>query len=278
MLFISIIIPVYNRTALLTRAVQSVLAQSYRNFELIIIDDGSDVDVSKYLPLDQRIMLVRQKHRGVSAARNRGIKLAKGEYLCFLDSDDYWLPEKLKKQLAYLQRHPEFSIAQTEEIWIRNGKRVNAMKKHAKSGGDIFERSLELCLISPSAVIIKKKLLDKVGLFDETLPACEDYDLWLRITAKQAVGLLSEPLIEKYGGHSDQLSRFYPIMDRFRVKSLRNLLRHGQLNNRQKKQAQAVLAQKSLVIAKGAWRRKKIFSSGYYFLIAMHSSNGRSLL
>ncbi len=275
---VSIIIPVYNRTAVFKRAVESVLAQTYRDFELIIVDDGSTIDVKKYLPIDPRIKFIKQKHRGVSAARNKGLKLAQGQYICFLDSDDRWLPKKLEKQLAYLRQHPEFVIAQTEEIWLRNGQRVNAMKKHAKEAGDIFERSLELCLVSPSAVIIKKELLNEVGFFDETLPACEDYDLWLRITAKYPVGLLKENLIEKYGGHADQLSHLYPVMDKFRVKSIRKLLRESALLPRQRGQALNVLAQKSRVIAQGAWKRKKFLTGIYYFLLSAHSSNRYALL
>ncbi|MBU0650624.1 glycosyltransferase, partial [bacterium] len=123
-----------------------------------------------------------QKNSGVSSARNKGILLSKGKYLAFLDSDDEWKKNKLKKQIEFFKENPALKICQTDEEWIRNGKWINQKKIHQKKSGWIFEPSLELCLISPSSVIIHKDIFDHIGLFDETLMACEDYDLWLRIT------------------------------------------------------------------------------------------------
>ncbi len=100
-------------------------------------------------------------------------------------------------------------VCHTDEIWIRNGRRVNARKKHGKKGGWIFQHCLPLCAMSPSSIMIHRDVFTALGGFDERLPACEDYDLWLRITARYPVLFTRQPLIEKYGGHDDQLSRKY---------------------------------------------------------------------
>ena len=222
---ISVIIPTYNREATLERAIKSVLEQNYSDFELIIIDDGSTDDTSKILrKYKKQIRSFSMLHSGVSAARNFGINKACGEWIALLDSDDYWLPQKLEKQMQWLDENPEFKIHQVGEKWIRNGKFVNPMDKHKKYSGWIFEQCLPLCIVSPSAVIIHKSVLDDVGLFNEGMPVCEDYDLWLRVAKKYQIGLMEELLIVKTGGHDDQLSRKYWGMDRFRVDSMERLL------------------------------------------------------
>ena len=167
--------------------------------------------------------LVTTSNRGPSHARNEGIKMARGKWIAFLDSDDEWTEKKLELQFDFIQKNPHFGIVHTDEIWIRNGVRVNPHKKHQKTGGDIFIRSLELCLISPSAVVIRRDFFEKYGLFDEEMTVCEDYDLWLKITLKEEVGYIDELLIKKYGGHNDQLSTRFKAMDLFRLKSLYNL-------------------------------------------------------
>ncbi len=259
MLEVSVIIPSFNRAAVLPRALDSVLAQSHVAFELIVVDDGS-TDETKRL-IDERypsVTYLHQSNQGPSAARNLGIKKSRGEWIAFLDSDDEWLPGKLTAQLAFFAQHPEYKIAQTEEIWIRNGARVNPMKKHQKYGGWIFEKCLPLCIVSPSAVMIHRDLLDEVGLFDESLPACEDYDLWLRIAARHSIGLMDTPYIIKYGGHEDQTSHKYPAMDQFRIQSLVKILRSGMLNAEQDEAARKMLEEKSQIFIQGAIKRGKI--------------------
>ncbi len=191
---VSVVLPTHNRCAMLRQAIDSVLAQHYPFFELIVVDDGS-TDGTKALLSSYGCGLrsISQQNLGVSAARNRGIREAAGQWIALLDSDDYWLPEKLMRQMEYLAQHPRIRICQTEELWIRNGVRVNPGQRHRKASGMIFEKSLPLCIISPSAAMLHKGLLAEVGLFDENLPACEDYDLWLRITWKYPVVLIDEP-------------------------------------------------------------------------------------
>jgi glycosyltransferase involved in cell wall biosynthesis len=277
MSLISVIIPTYNRKTVLPRAIDSVLAQKGVDFELIIVDDGSteqqdigwrmaDGEKRDALPGTKRpiihhplpaLRVFRQENRGPAAARNFGIKEAQGEWIAFLDSDDEWKPGKLKAQLEFFRENPGHLICQTEEIWVRNGVRVNPMKKHKKSGGWIFEKCLPLCIVSPSAVMMRQKLFDEVGLFDESLPTCEDYDLWLRIAAKYPVGLIEKPYLVKYGGHADQRSREFPAMDRFRIRSLAKILSQNILTPEQASAARKMLEEKAAIYIEGALKRGK---------------------
>ncbi len=215
----SVVIPTYNRAHTLPRAIESVLAQSFKDFELIIVDDGSTDETPKILER-YPIRVIHQPNQGVSAARNRGIEAARGHIIALLDSDDEWKPHKLQNHYDFFKENPDYKIHQTEEIWIKDGKFLNKKKKHQKKSGDIFYDSLHLCLISPSAVAIKKELFGEVGLFREDFEVCEDYELWLRITRRYSVGYSPQLLVIKYGGHPDQLSRKYFGMDRWRIKGM----------------------------------------------------------
>ena len=252
---VSVIIPTFNRAAMLAEALDSVLAQDFDAFELILVDDGSADRTQQVLaPYGYRLRVARQENRGVSAARNLGVALGRGELIAFLDSDDLWRPGKLRTQAAYMDAHPELGICQTEEIWIRDGRRVNPRLRHRKAAGMFFERSLELCLVSPSAVMMRRHLFERVGGFDESLPACEDYDLWLRIGCRQPVGLIDAPLVVKRGGHPDQLSR-QPGLDRYRIRAIAKLLDGGLLDAAQRRAALRVLAAKCAIYAQGCRRR-----------------------
>ena len=261
---VSVIIPTYNRGWTLRTALDSVLAQTYRDFELIVVDDGSTDDTTEILAsYDPDLKVLRQANAGVSAARNTGVHSAKGALIAFLDSDDCWLPDKLGTQVDFFNSHPEAMICQTEEIWIRNGKRVNPKKVHQKPSGHIFNASLALCLVSPSAVMLRKALFDEIGVFDETLPACEDYDLWLRINAQYPIYLIDQPLIVKRGGHSDQLSA-NPGLDKYRIESIMKLLDSGGLSSTQKTAAVSVLKDKCRVYALGCRKRGRLEEAARY--------------
>jgi glycosyltransferase involved in cell wall biosynthesis len=256
---ISVIIPTFNRAIWVREAVDSVLAQTFQDFELIVVDDGSTDKTRAGLgPYGDRLSTITQARQGVSAARNRGLEMAAGEWLAFLDSDDLWLPQKLETQVDFLNRNPQAEICQTEEIWIRHGRRVNPRKKHRKPSGDIFAPSLSLCLVSPSAVMLKKRLLVEVGSFDRLLPACEDYDLWLRISCRKPVFLVEQPLVIKRGGHPDQLSRCLTSLDRYRIQSLGKLLDSGLLSPRQYDLAWRELDRKCRIFGQGCLKRGKI--------------------
>lgn len=252
---VSVIIPTYNRAWTLARALDSVLAQDFDGFETIVVDDGSTDETPALLEsYGGRLQVIRQPNRGVSAARNAGIRAAAAPLVALLDSDDYWLPRKLAVQTAFFDENPEAVICQTQETWIRNGVRVNPGKRHRKRAGWIFEHSLALCLVSPSAVMLRRRLFDRVGFFDEDLPACEDYDLWLRISCRHPIHLIDQPLIVKRGGHPDQLSRS-PGLDRFRIKSICKLLAQNVLTARQRRAAISTLGAKCTVYAAGCRKR-----------------------
>ena len=257
---VSVIIPTFNRAAMVVEAVDSVLAQNYQPLEIIVVDDGSTDDTGVRLAdYGERLQVIRLPlNRGVSAARNWGIRQSHGAYVALLDSDDLWLPDKIERQMDFFLTHPEAMICQTEEIWIRRGKRVNPKHKHRKYSGSIFSHCLPLCIVSPSAVMFKRELISQVGLFDEQLPACEDYDLWLRIAAHHPIFLLDEPLIIKRGGHEDQLSRTVLFLDRYRIQSLCKLLQHEELSAIQRQQVVRELQKKARIFCNGCLKRGKI--------------------
>jgi len=256
---VSVIIPTFNRAEFVVRAVRSALEQTVAPAEVIVVDDGSRDHTPEVLaPFGDRIVrMVHDGNQGVSAARNTGLRRSRAPLVAFLDSDDYWLPRKLAVQVSFFRDHPEAVACQTEEVWIRRGRRVNPGARHRKPSGDIFGPSLELCLVSPSAVMLKRDLFREVGLFDERLPACEDYDLWLRIACRYPVYRLPEALVIKEGGHPDQLSRRYPAMDRYRIRSLARLISSGLLDAGRRAAAVEALGRKAAVYAGGCFKRGK---------------------
>ena len=262
---VSVIVPTYNRADRLERALNSIVSQTYQDFELIVVDDGSTDKTSqlmKSFPKAQYFYI--KKNSGVSKARNVGLAFAKGELICFLDSDDLWKEKKMQIQSLWLENNKDSQICYTDEIWVRNGVRVNPMNRHRKYSGDIFRHCLGLCIVSPSSVMIRAKLFDEIGNFDESLPACEDYDLWLRIASKYAFHFIEEPLIIKYGGHSDQLSRKYWGMDRFRVVALKKLLDQNSLDKEKLKLTRSVFLEKCSILIKGFEKRGKKEDESFY--------------
>ena len=257
---VSVVIPTFNRAQKVVRAISSVLSQTFTDVEIIVVDDGSTDGTKKEVAqFDDLVTYVaHSSNLGVSAARNTGIKGSGAPLIAFLDSDDHWFPEKLAAQACFFDEHPEAVACQTEELWIRNGRRVNPMKKHLKPSGDIFEPSLKLCLVSPSAVMLKRSLLDEVGFFDEDLPVCEDYDLWLRISCRYPIHLIKEALVVKEGGHRDQLSARHKGMDRFRIKALVKLIKSGVLNEEQLAVTIKELSSKCRIYGNGCLKRGKM--------------------
>jgi GT2 family glycosyltransferase len=265
---ISVISPTFNRAWALKRAVDSVLAQDYAPGEIIVVDDGSTDDTQDVLAgYKDEIQILIQENKGVSAARNFGIKESQGHFIALLDSDDAWEKKKLSCQMAFFQSNPEAMICQTEEIWIRNGKRVNPKKKHKKPSGMIFEPSLKLCLVSPSAVMIRKQLFDQKGMFNEAFEVCEDYDLWLRIAHDTPVYLIDTPLTIKTGGHEDQLSASHS-QDKYRIQSILNLIESNVLTPSQEQAALKVFEEKCRIFANGCMKRGREKEGAHYLMLA----------
>lgn len=271
---VTVILPTWNRADWLQKSIESVLVQTFRDFELVVVDDFSTDSTAEILAAYSGKIrsIFLTKNRGVSVARNAAISTSDSEWIAFLDSDDFWHPEKLQKQIAQTKNRPECPIHFTDEIWIRKGVRVNPKKKHQKKEGWIFKPSLELCLISPSTVLLRRELFEIHGLFDETLPICEDYDLWLRLTAKHPVALLNEKLMTRHGGHADQLSRSDWGIDRYRVQSIRKILKTESLRPEDRTAAIRMLIEKCGILAKGFRKRGNLKEVEKYEKIIRQSS------
>jgi glycosyltransferase involved in cell wall biosynthesis len=257
---ISVIVPTYNRLAFLQRALRSVESQTYSNWELIVVDDGSTDDTADWLEqyrsrwrLPQQVEIISIVNQGISRARNIGAAFATSDWLAFLDSDDEWLPEKLAAQSALMG---QYEMIHSEEIWVRNGVRVNPAVKHVKGGGRQFLRSVDLCCISPSTVLIRRPLFTDFGGFDESFPVCEDYDLWLKVCFGREIGFISEPLTLKYGGHADQLSMRYHSMDYWRIKSLMPWLSSERLSLSEHDYIRSSVSRRCEILLRGASKRQ----------------------
>ena len=266
--FIAVIIPTFNRASLLDRAIRSVLDQTWRDFELVVVDDAS-TDGTAGLPViksgDKRLRYLRlSENRGVSVARNAGVRATSAPWLAFLDSDDEWFPAKLAGQVEWVKKNPEFRICQTQELWIRCGVRVNPPKTHEKFSGDLFAASLDRCMITPSSVMLTRELFEAVGGFNEVFRVCEDYDLWLRVTSHYQVGLVDDYLLKRYGGHGDQLSKTVPVLDQFRVQSLIDLIENGILTEFQRNLTIKSAIKRAIVLARGYKKRGNIEKYGKY--------------
>ena len=261
---VTVIIPTYNRAGLVQEALASVKAQTFRDFEIVVVDDGGTDGTFEALAADPDFRVLRHPcRRGVAAARNTGVAAARGEWLAFLDSDDLWRPDKLARQMAFLESRPRMRLCQTDEIWVRRGVRVNKPAAHRKVAGQIFLPSLARCMVSPSAAMLHRRLFEDHGAFDVTLPAAEDYDLWLRLTWRFEVGLVDQPLVVKRGGHPDQLSRQWGI-DRFRIRALVKLLAEPDLPGAFARAARRTLAAKCAIYAQGCEKRGRHTEAEWY--------------
>ena len=271
---ITAILPTWNRAEWLEKSIQSVLDQTFGDFELVVVDDASMDSTAEIIErYSGKIRtIVFSENRGVSAARNAAISTSDSEWIAFLDSDDFWHPDKLQKQIAQTKMRPACPLHFTDEIWIRNGVRVNPKKKHQKKEGWIFQPSLALCLMAPSTVILRRELFEVHGLFDENLPVCEDYDLWLRLTAQHPVALLNEKLMTRHGGHADQLSRSDWGIDRYRVQSIQKILNTESLRPEDRTAAMRMLIEKCGILAKGFRKRGNLKEVEKYEKIIRQSS------
>ena len=250
---ISAVIPTFNRADSLERALRSIIEQTDPVDEIIVVDDGStDGSARRMTELFPQIRLELQPNRGVGAARNRGIAAARGAWIALLDSDDCWHPDKIAAIRRAHRQHPDYVLYHSDEVWIRHGVRVNPMRKHRKHGGWIFRQCLPLCAISPSTAVIHRATLQALGGFDENLPACEDYDLWLRLCHRFPVYCIDEMLVTRFAGHADQLSQRYAAMDRFRIRALDRLLQEVELSSGDFSAALDTLLSKLDILINGA--------------------------
>lgn len=240
---VSVVLTTFNGATrgYLGEAVESVLAQTYPRFELIIVDDGSTdataAECRKYLT-DPRVMYHHQNNRGLPAARNAGIKLSRNEYICFLDDDDVFESEKLQKQIAYFADplHKRTAMVYTGLTYIDENGSVIGRKVHP-ARGDIYEHLFygnSVC--APSSCMLKKSVLDKVGLFDESLRSSEDYELWLRIAKHFPIFSLDECLV-RYRVHQNKMSTDFKKMHEYQEYVLFQALKQAPGHIRLKKNA-----------------------------------------
>jgi len=254
---VSVVVPTFNRVDFVLKAIKSVSNQTFQPLEIILVDNNSEDNtlemVAKHF---KTVKIISQKKQGVSASRNFGIREASGNWIAFLDSDDQWHKRKLEEQVKSITNDTlSADLSHTDEIWYRNTVFFNQKEIHKKRGGFIFEHCLPLCCISPSSVLIKKKVFDDIGFFDESLDVCEDYDFWLRFCCKYPVNFVDQKLTIKNGGHNDQLSKKYWGMDRFRIQALENLLQSSVLDERQEQLTKSVLLKKIDILIEGAKKR-----------------------
>ncbi|NNK58513.1 MAG: glycosyltransferase family 2 protein [Desulfofustis sp.] len=273
---ISVIIPTYNRSKRLIKALESVARQRLLPTEVIVIDDGSTDETrqlvnsfSNLSPLNLHYHY--QSNRGPAAARNRGIEIASGDYLAFLDSDDEWRRDKLANQYEVLYANPHYFVSHTQERWFKNGTHLNQKKYHYPRHGDIFSQALKLCCVGMSTVMTRRELFDRYGLFDQTLRCCEDYDLWLRVAAFEMFFLVEQQLTIKHGGRPDQVSNYFRVgMDRFRIQALAKLVRDTSVPQDRRDAACQELIHRCTVYGLGCAKHRKQSEASFYLELAEH--------
>lgn len=257
---ISVIIPTWNRYALTLEALYSVYAQKVSPLEVIVVDDGSDESHPPYSKTFPDVRELRIEHCGMAGrVRNIGVGASQGELIAFLDSDDLWLEGKLQQQSALFEKEPDVQIVHTREIWQRQGKIVSQSSQRHVRAGDLFEDSLQKCIIGPSTVMLRKSFFMSLGGFREDLEVCEDYEFWLRVTALTKVAHVDRELSCKRAGHGPQLSETYGFIERFKIDALKQLVETRWFSTHatdlHQRRAEKALAHKYVIHAQGARRR-----------------------
>lgn len=273
---VSVVVPTFDRAALLAEAVASVLAQSYWPLELVVVDDGSTDDTERQFSTRGDLRYLRIAHTAMPGrVRNAGVEAAAGNLIAFLDSDDLWLPHKLQRQVAAMATD-KVALHHTRERWLRHGRTVSQHRQQHTRKGDLFPASLRKCVIGPSTVLLHRSALNAVGGFREDIQIAEDYELWLRLTARYRVGYLDEALTIKRAGHGDQLSERHGHIELFRLRALHALLTgKWPEDGAQRRAAHMELARKACIYAGGCAKRGRIVEAEEYRALA-RQANARS--
>ncbi len=271
---ISVIVPTYNRSLYIKRAILSVLQQTRSYDELIIVDDGSEDDTEKVIDRlkkdhDASITYIYQNNSGPASARNRGIRESSGELIAFLDSDDHWQQRKLEKQSQLMNDNPLYLVSHTKERWMRLGKHLNQKKIHIPRSGYLFDHCLLLCAVGMSTAMVRRELFDAIGWFNEDFHCCEDYEFWLRVSARFEFLLVDEPLTIREGGREDQLSNRYRVgMDKLRIAAILNVLQDSRLSEKNRLLAVDQLKRKCRIYGNGCMKHGKEGEGQRYLQLA----------
>lgn len=199
---VSVVIPTYNRANLIVETIVSALGQSFSDREIIVVDDGSTDHTPEVLkPFEDQIIYIRQPNSGPAKARNTGIRMAKGKYIAFLDSDDLWLPEKLELQYQALEQNPQQGLVFTDVMWFSDGEVMvpSLRERYQLHTGEVFEKLLFDNWIATSSVLVKKECLEQVGGFDEDprITFVEDWNLWIRLARHYQFGMVEKALVKR---------------------------------------------------------------------------------
>jgi len=273
---VSVIVPTCNRREMLVRALRSVSRQTQRCEEIVVIDDASTDGSREYIEACFNLgasPVIRWFHlpsnQGPAAARNFGIRQARCELVAFLDSDDHWEPQKLQHQAEAMECFPQYLISHTREKWLRRGQHRKQKSRQIPRHGEIFSHCLELCVVGMSTVMVRREIFASIGLFDEGMRCCEDYDFWLRVSSRYPFLLVDEELTIKEGGREDQLSHQQRVgMDRLRIGSLTRLVQSGVLTAEQREQALQRLRQKCEIYGKGCCKHGREQEGRRYLALA----------
>ena len=209
MMKVSVVIPAYNCMAFLPATLDSVLKQTFSNFEVLIVDDGSPDQVGAWAAqvADARVRLISQANQGVAEARNTGIAESEGEYIAFLDNDDLWHPTKLEKQVHYFEANPTVGVVYTWTVLVDEQEQPTGRIFASQAEGNVWQALLESDVISNgSSAMVRRCCFETVGGFDRNLNFAADLDMWLRLTTHYPFGLIKEPLT-LYRQHSNSMSK-----------------------------------------------------------------------
>ncbi len=272
---VSVVIPTYNREKLVQVAIQSVLQQTYRDLEIIVCDDGSTDNTAEVVKSIQAssglsiVIDVLPYNLGVSAARNRAIYLARGELIAFLDSDDSWKPEKLEKQVNFLDNNSEYIGVGCDLENQVVGRKLNKykLKNKLNISDDLFQ-FLYRCYITTSCFLVKKDALILAGLFDLSLKCSEDRDMWWRLPRLGRIGFIDEPLV-KYLKHSNSLSSSYSgVTGKTYIPVVMKTVWYWR-DKLTKKQQHKIISNAHLMVAMDASGKKNYFLSVRHAITAM---------
>ncbi|AEJ60375.1 glycosyl transferase family 2 [Spirochaeta thermophila DSM 6578] len=257
---VSVVIPVHNRASLLEEALASVVRQTWRDLEVIVVDDGSE-DGSAEVGERRGARVVRMAHCGrPGKVRNVGVEHARGDLVAFLDSDDLWEPEKLSRQMAVWEGRAGEGIplVHAREVWMRKGRIVSQAGQVHRREGDVFPWAVRKCIIGPSTVLMERRVFEDLGGFREDLEIAEDYEFWLRLTDRYPVAYLDEPVVVKRAGDWEQLSEKYGHIEVFRIMALKPLVDEDVFLPEHRGVAREELLRKCEVHARGARKRGRM--------------------